>query len=573
MKKIWKVLEANPRLQKVLCSELGVSPIFAQLLVNRNIRTPEQAQMFLFGELRSCHDPFLLKGMAESVSRIKKAVAEKEKILIYGDYDVDGVTSTALLSYILDEMGADYDTFIPNRLEDGYGFNIRAVHLARERGIGLIITVDCGINSFKEVQCAGDYGIDVVITDHHEIKGDDVPPAFAIIDAHQPHCKYPYKHLAGVGVVYKLARALMEGREELADSHLDLVALGTIADIAPLDGENRILAKWGLKRLRETDKYGLKALMDVARISPEALASRHISFILGPRINAMGRVGSADVALDLFMCRDQAKARSIAEVLERENRNRQAIEKNLLSEVKRLTKEEIDIEESGVLVLAGDGWHPGVLGIVAAKISEEYGLPAILITMKDGKGKGSGRSVEGFNLFEALKETSSHLIDFGGHEAACGIKIRADEVDGFRKTLTSVARRHFAQGKAVSPAMEIDVNVPFSHIGVKLVKELQMLMPYGQQNAEPVFSTNGIQVKNNPRNIGRDGFKFLATCGNLTCEVITFRKRKVAKPPRGSIIDLAYTPHINRWEGIETIQLNVKDLQLVTRGDVLTFRP
>jgi len=563
MKKVWKVCEANPRLQKVLCSELGVSPVFAQVLLNRNIRTPEQAQVFLFGELHSCHDPFLMKGMAESVSRIKKAVAENEKILIYGDYDVDGVTSTALLSYILDEMGADYDTFIPNRLEEGYGFNVRAVALARERGIGLIITVDCGINSFEEVQCASDHGIDVIITDHHEIKGDDLPPALAIIDAHQPDCGYPYKHLAGVGVVYKLARALMEGREHLADSHLDLVALGTIADIAPLNGENRILAKWGLKRLRETDKYGLKALMDVARISPEALSARHISFILGPRINAMGRVGSANVALDLFMCRDEVRARSIAEVLERENRNRQTIEKNLLSEVKRLTKEEIDIEKSGILVLAGEGWHPGVLGIVASKISEEYGLPAILITLKGGKGKGSGRSVEGFNLFEALKETTGHLIDFGGHEAACGIKIREDEVNSFRKTLNSVASRHFAERKAISPEIGIDLNVPFSHIGVKLIKELQMLMPYGQQNAEPVFSTNGIQVKNNPRNIGRDGFKFLATCGNLTCEVITFKKSKVAKPPRGSIINLAYTPYINTWEGIETVQLNIKDLQFV----------
>jgi single-stranded-DNA-specific exonuclease len=564
MKMNWKLYETNPRLQKVLSDILGISPLFAQLLLNRNIRTPEQAQEFLFGEFSSCADPFLMKDMARGVERIKRAVDDKEKILIYGDYDVDGVTSTALLADIFDHLDAEYDTFIPNRLEEGYGLNIRAVALARDHGVKLIITVDCGINSVEEIECANNYGIDVIVTDHHVVKGKTHPPAYAIIDPHQPDCLYPFKYLAGVGVAYKLARALVKGQEELADKHLDLVALGTIADIVPLNGENRILAKNGLKMLRKTDKAGLKALMDVARVSPEKLTCRHIGFALAPRINAMGRVGSANVALDLLMCRDGNRAREIARLLDTENRNRQNIEKNILKQAFRRVEEGMDLEKEKVIVLADEEWHPGVIGIVASRLTEEYCKPAILIALEGNRGKGSGRGVEGFNLFGAISEVGDHLLDFGGHEQACGIRIEKKNIEPFRQDLNKMSEKYFVQREAMIPELKIDLHLPFSHIGVKLINELKMLMPHGPENSEPIFSTNGIKVKNSPRDIGKNGFKFLATCGSLTCEAVTFRKNDIEKPRAGNIINLAYTPSINSWAGVDSVQLNIRDLQIVS---------
>jgi len=564
MQKTWKVHENDVRVQNILCDGLGISPIFAQLLINRGIRTPETAQVFLFGNISDCADPFLMKDMERSVARIRKAVANREKILIYGDYDVDGVTSTALLAHVFGYLKADFDTFIPNRLEDGYGLNLRAVALAREQGVDLIITVDCGINSFKEIKCANDYGIDVIVTDHHEIKEEELPPAYSIIDAHQKDCKYPYKGLAGVGVAYKLAKALVADEGYHVDEHLDLVALGTIADIAPLTGENRILARAGLESLRKTSKPGLVSLMDIARIKPEKLRCSHIGFVLGPRINAMGRVGSANEALELLLCDDIPEAREIARKLDRENKRRQTIEKELFGEAVSLVGDRPHEGEGNVLVLAGEGWHAGVLGIVASKLTEEYNVPAIMISLDGDRGKGSGRSVDGLNLFESIREASSYLTNFGGHESACGLKIEKKHLPGFREKLDSVIGGKMLDMKKKQPELDIDLNLPFSYLGMGLLKELQLLMPYGAENAEPVFSTNRIMVKNNPRDIGRGGFKFLASCGNLTCEAITFRSKKILKPRRGDMINLAYTPSINSWEGIDTVQLNIKDLQLLS---------
>ena len=563
MEKIWKICEPDQRLQKMLCDGLGITSSFAQLLLNRGIRTQEHARTFLFGDLTSCHDPFLLKDMDKGVSRILTAVENKEKILIYGDYDVDGVTSSALLSYVLNDLEADHEVFIPNRLEDGYGVNVRAIARARDHGVKLIITVDCGINSYKEVDCANDYGIDVVVTDHHEMKENERPSACAVIDPHQPECEYPYKGLAGVGVAYKLARALMKGREHLVDEHLDLVALGTVADVSPMDGENRILVKRGLKQLANTKKTGLAALMETARIKPENLTCRHIGFGLAPRINAMGRVGSANVALELLMCSDPENARSLARQLDQENKNRQAIEKDLLETVTNILKAD-PIEDENVIVLAGEGWHVGVLGIVASRLADRYDIPAILISIDGEKGKGSGRSAGGVNLFESINKCGSDLLAFGGHEAACGLKISKDKIEGFRKALNSEVVHHVSREAEKASELLIDLDIPFSQIGVKLVSELMLLMPFGHGNVEPIFATKSIEVKNTPRDIGRSGFKFLATCGNLTCEAITFKKDKVLKPKRGNGVNIAFTPSINSWGGIDTIQLNIKDLQIVS---------
>ncbi|NQT33449.1 MAG: single-stranded-DNA-specific exonuclease RecJ [Candidatus Omnitrophica bacterium] len=562
MNTIWKIHEENTRLQKSLGDELGVTPLFAQLLVNRGLKTPGAAQEFLFGDMSFCSDPFLMKDMDRSVSRIKKAIDAKEKILIYGDYDVDGVTSVALLSDIFDKLGANYETFIPNRLEDGYGLNIRAIALARDHGTKLIVTVDCGINSVEEVECANKYGIDVIITDHHVVKGSERPPAYAIIDPHQSDCSYPFTALAGVGVTYKLARALMRGKEEEVDEHLDLVALGTIADVVPLTGENRILGKAGLKKIANTNKPGLKALMEIAKVDPEKLTCRHIGFMLAPRINAMGRVGSANMALDLLVCKDMTEARRLARVLDGENKNRQEIEKVIVKQAVEKVKSTMDPEKEKVIVVADDDWHPGVIGIVASRLVDEFNKPAILISLKGDTGKGSGRGVAGFDLFQAIDKAEEHLITFGGHKQACGIKIKKENIGSFRDAINEAAPSCFCDEEELIPELKIDLKIPFAHVGVKLINELSLLMPYGQGNSEPVFCTGGIKVKRPPREIGRNGFKFLATCGNLTCEAITFRKNSVRKPKNGDMIDLAYTPSINSWNGIDSIQLNIKDLRL-----------
>ncbi len=558
-KKVWKVHEKNSRLQQILSSELGISSVVAQILINRGIQTPGAANMFLFGDISLCPDPYIMKDMARAVERVKKAVQEQEKILIYGDYDVDGVTSTALLADVFEKLGANFEAFIPNRLEEGYGLDKNAVIRFAEKGVSLIVTVDCGINSSEEVDAANNLGMDVVITDHHEVRGKR-PAAFAAINPHQDDCEYPFEQLAGVGVAYKFARALMKGREDAADDHLDLVALGTVADVVPLNGENRVLVKKGLRRLRITSKPGLKALMEVSGIDPEKLNSRHIGFVLAPRINAMGRLGTAETALKLLMCKDPKEAYQLAQILDKENRLRQNIEKSVLEQALLRVEKEIDPDRDKIIVLADEAWHAGVIGIVASRLTETYNMPAVLISLGAEEGKGSARGIKGFNLFEAISRAGEHLIGFGGHKAACGIRIKREKIDSFRESINSVAPECF-EDENESLEFLIDFDLPFSYITPKFIDEIEMLMPHGPGNREPVFCSRGLEVKNTPRDLGKNGFKFLARCGSLTCEAITFKKNKITKPSAGDIINLAYAPSINSWGGYDTIQLNIKDLQ------------
>jgi len=557
--KKWKLCEENLRLQQMFNAELSVSPVIAQILINRNIRTIKAAEEFLFGEVSLSSDPWIMKDMARAVQRVEKAVQKKEKILVYGDYDVDGVTSSALLSDVFEKLGANFEVFIPNRLEEGYGLDTGAILKFAKKGISLIVTVDCGINSREEVQEANARGIDVIITDHHEVRGPR-PAAFAAINPHQDDCDYPFEQLAGVGVAYKFARALMKGREDAVDNHLDLVALGTVADVVPLNGENRVLVKKGLKRLRRTTKPGLKALMEVSGLDPEKVNSRHIGFVLGPRINAMGRLGTAEVALDLLLCKDPNEARELAGILEKENRRRRDIEKDVLDQAIQKAEKEVDLTKDKVIVLADSAWHAGVIGIVAARLTQMYNKPAVLISLTDNHGKGSARGIKGFNLFEAISRAGEHLIGFGGHKAACGIKIEKEKIDLFRKNLNLVAPECF-ENEEESREFLIDYDIPFARITARLIDELEMLAPYGPENREPVFATSDLEIKNTPRNIGKNGIKFLVKRGNLTYEAITFKKNEIPKPSAGDVVNLAFSPSINSWGGYDSIQLNIKDLQ------------
>lgn len=561
MQKIWNLRTHNERLKNYLSENLNISPVLAQLLINRNICDAEEAQRFLFGDISSCYDPFLLKGMNEAVSRIKKAIENKEKFLIYGDYDVDGITSVALLKIILDEMGAAVLTYIPNRLEEGYGLNTKAVRFAKDKDIALIITADCGIGAVEEVDLANSLGIDVIVTDHHEIKKDEMPNAFAVINPHQKGCTYPFKYLAGVGIIYKLSQALMKKRYYHIENHLDLVALGTVADIAPQKSENRIFTKAGLSYLNDTRKVGLKSLIAVSGLGKRDISSSHIGYILGPRINAMGRIGSADIALKLLLTDNKLEADKLANILNSENKNRQKIESDILDEAILKVEREVNFKEERVIVLDKEGWHPGVIGIVASRIQERYYRPTILVAVKDNIAKGSGRGIDEFNLFEALMASKDYLIDFGGHEMACGLSMHKKDIDKFRRAINSYAREKISD-KDLFPKIEIDIHMPLSDLSMSVINELDLLRPYGPENPRPVFLSSRVMLREEPRQIGKNGIKMWITSGAITCEAINFRKGLVNIPKTGQVFDIAYSPAINSWQGIDSIQLDLFDIKV-----------
>jgi single-stranded-DNA-specific exonuclease len=560
MRKIWQIQKSNPEFQNDLSSNLGISKVTAQLLSNRGIKSVREASDFLKGRLSSCHDPFLLKDMDVACARIKKAASDGEKILIYGDYDVDGMTSAALLYTALQNIGAHVVTYIPNRIEEGYGLNLTAIKKAEREGVSLIVTVDCGITSFKEIDYAKHLGIDVIVTDHHEIAESRLPAAHAIINPLQPDCGYPFKHLAGVGLAYKLAKALYCGTTHFAEDFLDLVSLGTVADIAPLIGENRILAKHGLEELNKRERPGLKALMDVGGLSGKEILSGHIGFILGPRINAMGRIGSPQKAIDLLLNKDSVEALVLAKELDAENRARQKIEAGILDEALSKVDREVNFRHHRVIVLAQGGWHPGVIGIVASRIADRFYRPAILISLDGKYGKGSGRSIDGFHLFEYLLRCKDALMGFGGHESACGITIAKDKIAEFRERINDEAANNADEG-IFSPKLDIDMDIPLSALNGDLISEIDSLSPFGPENPKPVLASRNLVVKDGPRQIGKNGFKMWVTDNRITCEAVSFGKGDLGIPKAGSSVDLAYTPSMNNWQGVQSIQLELRDIK------------
>lgn len=560
MRKTWRIKDPNPSTRNDLAAALGVSPITAQLLINRGIDDIKSASDFLNCSLSACHDPFLLKDMNKAVSRIKDAISSGEKILVYGDYDVDGMTGVAVLSSALKKLGADIETYIPNRLEEGYGLNMGAIKRAHSQGVKLIVTVDCGISSLKEIEYAKNLHIDAVITDHHEIPGASIPKAHAVVNAMQSDCRYPFKHLAGVGVAYKLVAALFDGTGFSADEYLDLVSLGTVADVVPLVGENRILSKHGLELLGKCKRPGLRALMDVTGLTGKDISSGHIGFILGPRINAMGRVGSPQKALELLLSDDEAASRDLAKMLDSENRSRQKIESGILDMALSKVDREVNFKYHRVIVLASEGWHPGVIGIVASRIADRFYRPTIVISLDGKMGKGSGRSIEGFHLFDYLFRCKDLLAGFGGHESACGITIEKNKIDAFRDRINEEAAKDMRE-EIYSPKLDIDMDVPLNMITEDVIGQIESLAPFGEENPRPVLASKNITVKDGPWKIGKNGFKILVTDNNITCEAVSFGRSVISKPETGAGVDLAYIPSINDWQGLQSIQLELRDIK------------
>jgi single-stranded-DNA-specific exonuclease len=557
MQKRWKVHSPNPQLQAHLSDGLDIHPIIAQLLINREIVDIQEAKDFLSADLSGLHDPMLLKNMQEAVARIREAKINRERVLVIGDYDVDGVTSSVLLNNVFKLMGIEVLHHIPHRMHDGYGMNDGMAAFAKSQGVGLLVAVDCGITAFREVRLINQQGIDVIILDHHEPDGQ-LPEAVAIINPKQKDCPYPFKHLASVGLAAKLTQAILGPAE--SEKVLDFAAIGTVADVVPLRGENRIFVKSGLPKINATKNKGLLALLDIAKVKGKKLTPFHVGFVLGPRINAAGRMDSAQASLDLFLSDDHHEAYDLAKALDRHNAERQRIQKAVIDEAIEIVDQDVNFKEQRIIVLEKSGWHKGVLGIVASRLTDKYYRPSIVISLEDGVGTASARSIDGFHLHEALTRCARYLENFGGHAGAAGLTIKAENIDPFREMINEVARETL-EVKRLLPTLMIDCEIPLSGINMELAEIIDSMQPFGEGNPQPIFCSRGVTVKSYPAILGKNTLKFWVTMGNFTISAVGFGMadyKDMVAP--GQKIDLAYEIGIDDWNKMPTPQLILKDI-------------
>lgn len=495
IEKRWKLIDtADPYEINYLADSLNISETLAKLLVLRDIKTFSQAKNFFRASLDDLYDPFLMDGMDAATHRVIEAVTNHEKILVYGDYDVDGTSSTAMLFMFLQKLNANVDYFIPNRVKEGYGISIQGIDYAKERGVKLLISVDCGITAIDEVEYAKSYGIDTIICDHHQPK-EKLPNCFALLDPIKPGCNYPFKFLSGAGVTFKLIQGICEriGKRDEPMQYLDLVALAGAADIVPLTDENRILVKEGLSQINSTPRPGIKALLDSAKIIPGNLNSGQIVFALAPRINAVGRLSEAKTAVELMITKDDAEATRLALVLEKENYERRKIDVDTLAEAVDKVVGSVDIVEDLAIVLHEENWHPGVIGIVASRLVEKYYKPTVMLTTIDGIAKGSARSIASFNIYEALKECEDVLIHFGGHEAAAGLAVEVDKIDEFRERFQKIVKEKIDRNDLI-PEITIDSKIKLSEITAKFIRIVEQFSPFGPRNMRPVLWADEVRA-------------------------------------------------------------------------------
>jgi len=547
-----------------LVSELGIPSIIANILLDRNINNEEKIRSFFKSHWSDSYNPYLLKGMDKAVTRVIKAIQEKEKILIYGDYDVDGITSVSLLKIFLDLLGGDVQYYIPDRLKDGYGLSDSGISKVAEQNATLLITVDCGIKAVQEINKARDKGIDTIICDHHE-PGAVLPQATAILNPKQKECRYPFKELAGVGVAFKLIQGVnkyLNLEDEKSKQYLDLVALGTAADIVPLVDENRLFVKEGLKGITRAERVGVRSLMEIAGLTGRKISTGQIVFVLAPRLNAAGRVGSAERGVRLLTTENQQQAANLAQILESENRVRKDIDEKTFNEALEMLESMYDVQEDRVVVLAKEGWHPGVIGIVASRISEEINRPVVMISVEDSVGKGSARSIKQFDMYSALSLCKKNLIQFGGHKYAAGLTIDELKIDDFREQLKMISLDMIAEDDLVK-TVNIDMEISLSDIDDTLVKYLKLFEPYGPKNMRPVFMSRNLQVIGTPRIVGRNHLKFKVRENNKIFDAIGFNLGDLIYrlSPGENNLDMVYIIEENHWNGKTQTQLRVKDIK------------
>ncbi len=555
--KILRLATPHIHLQNQLSKELGISKILAQVLVNRKVNSLAEAEKFLKAGIGDLFSPHLFSDMPKAVSLVKKALENKEKVMVFGDYDVDGITSTVLIKNTLVSLGLDVLHHIPHRIKDGYGLNKEIINFAKENKVKLMVTADCGTTDHKEVEGLRQANIDVIVTDHHEPQDLNLPAASSMINPKLKHSGYPYRDLAGVGVAYKFCQAVTNS---LLSEDLDLVTLGTIADSVPLNGENRIIAKEGLARMGQTKRPGLRALIENAGIKNKKFNSTYVSFIIAPRLNASGRMSNAEVSLKLLMSESREEAQGFAKELEQFNRQRQKVESKILEEAEEMINREINFKEQKVIVIAKEDWHQGVLGIVASKLAERFYRPAIVISLNEDLCKGSARSIKNFHLFDALVHCKELLDSFGGHAHAAGLLITKDNIDDFRKSINKLAHDRLSL-EDLLPSMDIDLELPLSDLNEKMVRELESLEPFGMACPEPLFYTRSLKLKGQVQSLSRQTLKFWVTDGLVTCQVIAFGMSSLLDSlMQAASFDLVYTPKIDTWREDESLILEAKDI-------------
>lgn len=559
MIKKWEFYNSDEKLVDEICEKYNLNKVIGKIIVNRHVVNDEDVRIFITPTRDDFHDPFLFKGMDVAVERIIKAINNKEKILIYGDYDVDGITSTTVLKKYLMDRGISVDTYIPNRLHEGYGLNKNAIDTIKERNIDLIITVDCGISAIEEVDYAVSLGMDVIVTDHHEV-GEKLPNALAVIDAKRKDNTYPFRSLAGVGVVFKLIQALsikLEIKPEEYLKYLDLVCVGTISDIVPLKGENRTIAKLGLMLIKVTRNLGLRELIKSSGY--KEIDSNTISFGVAPRINACGRMGHEEEALKLFLAEDLESATKITKELNEYNTLRQSTEKAIYEEaVQEIDRNHLD--EKNSIVLGGKGWHHGVIGIVSSKVTDKYYKPSILLSFEDDIAKGSGRSVPGFDLYEGLTKCEDLLEKYGGHSMAVGLTLKKENLEKFKERFEQIAKEKNI--KELVPIIYIDDELKLKDINMELVKSLSILEPFGEANKVPLFLIRNLKIDSiRALSEGRH-LKLTLRDENFVINAIGFELGYLAEEYRiGDRIDVVGTLEINSFNGFSSIQINMKDIR------------
>ncbi|NLW46115.1 MAG: single-stranded-DNA-specific exonuclease RecJ [Firmicutes bacterium] len=562
--KVWKLVETYPELSDELARKLGVSPLLGQLLVNRGITDIEKADAFLAPDISRLHDPFLFNQMGEAVDRLEQAVKNQEQVLIYGDYDVDGVTSVALLVRVLGKLlPGKILYYIPKRLEEGYGLHLSSLEKAFARGVQLVITVDCGITAIEEGAYLKTKGIDLIVTDHHQPQAE-LPQAVAVIDPKIPDSGYPFTQLAGVGVAFKLLQGLATWFPEIKEwlfNNLDLVAFGTVADIVPLLDENRVIVKYGLERMQKTANIGLQALIQTAGLGERVLNAGHIGYLLAPRINAAGRMGNPSIGVKLFLTNNDLQAMDLAKELEKENQNRQMTENEVLMEALAQIEAEPELAQEYALVLAGEGWHLGVIGIVASKLVEIYHKPVVLIGFEGDEGRGSGRSIAGFNLFKAIEACGPYLVRYGGHEFAAGLTVTREQFRDFKKAFLTQVKTILTE-EDLLPWLKIESMVALDGVTLDLARELGKLAPCGPANPTPVLGCKSLQVVEY-RNVGENGkhLKLKVADSNIIREGIGFNLGSLHQELASTKeVDLAFSLEENNWNGSVQVQLNLKDI-------------
>ncbi len=577
----WQMIDHVPddAVQR-LAKEMNVAPLMARILLNRGIEDSRAAAAFLSPDFSLLHDPFLMTDMDRAVSRVARAIANKEPMLIYGDYDVDGITGTAMLTLALKALGHVVPFFVPDRIRDGYGLSRFGIQRAKDLGVTFILAVDCGITAIEEIAMARELGIDVVACDHHQPEAT-LPNAYALLNPKRSDCPYPFKELSGVGVAFKLVQGLYQhlGRDAAeVQRFLELVAIGSAADIVPLVGENRILVRFGLEQLSQTENLGLRALINVCGLSrsgSSGISSSQVVFTLAPRINAVGRMGDAARAVRLLMSEDEAEAAEIANILEAENRQRRSIDEETFHSAISFIENSCDVENDPAFVLHSESWHPGVSGIVASRLVEKYYRPTVMIAggagqpvandmqkSSNGIAKGSARSIPGFDIHQALARCQDLMMSFGGHKYAAGLTIRTDRIDTFRQRLQQVAAEMMTPDLR-EPKLRIEGEVRFGEIDRPLMQFLHMLAPFGPHNMRPVFVSRRVRVVGTPRVVGNNHLRFKASQDNRVIDAIGFNLGHLLHrlAPAENNIELAYLVEENDWQGQINTQLRIKDIR------------